>query len=604
MNPRRHDKLLSEIKDLKNLTKFLSIKDIVNFINSEHRKFLERDYPSRDCLSSPLRQSMYLLGISASQKEPSIPIELDFEIYHNIINKLNSIFDNYPLAYIDAIDKSSGIKNQNNLVSMSTFLHYFMSGMKIDTIQMKKWIRYYFGGFEDKIKCYFGLDHHEFPEIAQFIEDKTESNLIEIQKNFETIERERQRFLEALSSNFELAISEIKGNIKLQENVENFLIGINDLFVLKYSDIESKFGSNAAKIILDFFTTKRGDSLEITYLTDLNPVIFKPFITVDDENLLFVLNHSFYQSLIYNFEKFFKESPYYDSFRKARDNRLEKSVTEQFRRIFTNSILLESVFENDKSQFEHDLVIIDEKNLLIVESKAAPFREPLRDPEKAFQRIRDDFRKSSGIQKAYNQSMSLKKKLKSEGECNLYDKKGNFVTKLNYKDFNEIYCICITRDDFGSIATNLSSLLEKEDDESYPFVIDILSLETLFTGLLYLNMNKNDFLRYISQRKELHGKVFGSDELEFAGQFLNYGGLEHYSNLGDREIAMLTFSDSRVFDNIFYAMNLDIPYNHTVKKPDIFELIARDESKKQSNFSSKKKKLRKMKEKSKRKNRK
>jgi len=45
----------------------------------------------------------------------------------------------------------------------------------------------------------------------------------------------------------------------------------------------------------------------------------------------------------------------------------------------------------------------------VIESKATQQREPLRDPEKAYTRIKDDFKSNAGIQKAYEQAERLRR---------------------------------------------------------------------------------------------------------------------------------------------------------------------------------------------------
>ena len=47
----------------------------------------------------------------------------------------------------------------------------------------------------------------------------------------------------------------------------------------------------------------------------------------------------------------------------------------------------QNIFEEPNTQFEHDILIIFEKNIFIIEVKSGKKREPLRNPKKAFKRI-------------------------------------------------------------------------------------------------------------------------------------------------------------------------------------------------------------------------
>lgn len=71
--------------------------------------------------------------------------------------------------------------------------------------------------------------------------------------------------------------------------------------------------------------------------------------------------------------------------------------------------ILESACETPSGQLGHDLVILLGEVAFVVESKATQQREPLRDPEKAYTRIKDDFKSNAGIQKAYEQAERLRR---------------------------------------------------------------------------------------------------------------------------------------------------------------------------------------------------
>ena len=49
-----------------------------------------------------------------------------------------------------------------------------------------------------------------------------------------------------------------------------------------------------------------------------------------------------------------------------------------------------------------------------------------------------------------------------------------------------VACACVTRDDFGPLATNLTLLLKKEPRDSYPWAVNIMDLSTLAEAWEYL----------------------------------------------------------------------------------------------------------------------
>ncbi|QJT34350.1 hypothetical protein E4188_16445 [Aeromonas media] len=163
------------------------------------------------------------------------------------------------------------------------------------------------------------------------------------------------------------------------------------------------------------------------------------------------------------------------------------------------------------------------------------------------------FKSNAGIQKAYNQAHALEKNLIANGQVELYDRKGKKLTVLDYAKLKKIYCICVTRDDFGAMATDLSLLLEKDEDFAYPWAVNITDLEFMIDGLLHLDMNHEKFYQYLEQRRLIHGKVFGLDELEYAGAFLKYNGLDKF--IQQKPISYLLTYQNQIYLMIFISQN-------------------------------------------------
>jgi hypothetical protein len=185
------------------------------------------------------------------------------------------------------------------------------------------------------------------------------------------------------------------------------------------------------------------------------------------------------------------------------------------------------VFETPDLHYEHDLVILHKDLCLIVEAKASPPVEPFRDPEKAFVRLRNAFRADTGLQKAYEQAMRLWRRLKKGESVILYNEKGGVVAQLSPELTNRTFCVCVTRDNYGPLATDLALLLEKEDGEPYPWAINVLDLGALGEAWTYFGWGVHELQEYLKERIQLHGKVFSDDELVFAGYYIQHGSFEH-----------------------------------------------------------------------------
>ena len=108
----------------------------------------------------------------------------------------------------------------------------------------------------------------------------------------------------------------------------------------------------------------------------------------------------------------------------TRDRFLEAQADAAFRDLFGSEALFYSHVYEAPGQHEHDLIVSWRRYLFVIEAKASPPREPLRDPEKAYPRIRDHFRGKSGIQGAYDQWNRVRRKLLAGEDVQLFDAKG------------------------------------------------------------------------------------------------------------------------------------------------------------------------------------
>lgn len=556
MNKLLHKGLVAGIEKLRRITCTLSIESIVNFVATEQRRFNEGNLSGKH-LSAPFKQGMYLLGIASNQPEPVDATIIDKGKSDQIITILNSIFNKYALAYFPENDEYiEGMNSQwqrDRRIAMPAFLRHFTAGFNISTHKIKSWIKYYYQDFDKQIHHHFGISCQTMIDVGTFFEEQILKNYEGVKDTVDGIDSYRHKYIKMMEEDYNSALSDMRSNQKLLSLAEKFHTDTNEIHSIKASELVNRFGEEIKNSILKHFTTTRGCSDLIQYITDENPVTRRPILTVDGDRLYFVLNNSYYQSIINNLDTLLSIGSAANSFLKARDRKLEQKTAELFRRLLpSDAEFYESAFETDRAHFEHDLIIVHDDRLIIIEAKASPPREPLRDPSKAFIRIRDHFKSNAGIQKAYNQAHSLEKNLLTNKKVELYDKKGTRLAVLDSERFRKIYCVCVTRDDFGAMATDLSLLLEKDENFAYPWAVNITDLEFMIDGFFHLGLGYERFYKYLDQRQLLHGKVFGTDELEYAGAFLKYNGLDKFID-APADFIPLDISESDVFDEIYYA---------------------------------------------------
>lgn len=572
MNKSNFISLDKKIEELKSLTAKLDIYKVANSLFHELVMFGQMG--SRVKLNSPARQSLYLLGVMSSQSICNTE-ELSDEKLNKIYSLLNDIYGKYLSVYFpDKKDLEQGIDNswlKTRHASMPAFLGYFFESKKIATDELRKDLLKTYEQFEDIISAHFGLSHKDMIEITDRIGNILQNRIYYIYKILGDVDAKRLEFANS-------DVNEYHENLKaLQEScgplMSEFMRLSEELCIFKFNEIE---GVDPAKLekFKQHFVLKKGSANDIKYITDENSLETNPIITVDEENYAICSVNFMLLAVQNKIDQYFKESKFNDRFRKARDIKLEQDAKEVFSELLPeNSIVLESVFENNKSSNEHDLVIITDRTILIVEAKAAPRREPLRDPSRAFIRIKDDFKKKSGIQSGCDQALNLKTLIEKNEITTLYDKKGNVLHTISKQDFDEIYCICVTKDDFGLLATDLTILLEKPDGVKYPWVINIDDLRFLISCLKYIGKDWLYFIDYLSQRVNLMGKIIAADELEIAGAFLKYNGFENINK--DSPQLLLDISESTVFDEIHLAKLEGKPYTLKITEPDFVEIDRR-----------------------------
>ena len=147
--------------------------------------------------------------------------------------------------------------------------------------------------------------------------------------------------------------------------------------------------------------------------------------------------------------------------------------------------------------------------------------------KKAFVRLRGSFHSDTGIQKAYDQSLRLFNSLR-EGKLKLFDKCGKEVLCLPSSIAERAFCVCVTRDSYGPLATYLSFLLEKKEEEPYPWAINILDLGQIADLWQCYQWGSRQLKNYLSQRILLHKKAFSDDELDYVAAYTKNCGLHHF----------------------------------------------------------------------------
>ena len=168
---------------------------------------------------------------------------------------------------------------------------------------------------------------------------------------------------------------------------------------------------------------------------------------------------------------------------------------------------------------EQDILVMWKEFMFVIEAKAYTNREPFRNTEKAFTRIKDDFKSCIGY--AYKQCKRVEDKMKTGNPFDLTDDRGRVIRTINPADYdgNDFYII-VNQESFGQIQVDLSIFLELEEEDNYPWAVHYDDLEVFILTLIAKKKKPQIFVDFLIMREYLHGHVVCSDEGEICGDYI------------------------------------------------------------------------------------
>ena len=547
------------LTELRDLLADCSTRSVAGFCFSYHMKTSHADESERR-LTSPAKQIPFLLGVLLSGPEPTQPRDFSKTEWKRAKSILERLFSAYMLLYMPTEEQLGTLAPEwyrVREVSMLAFLHFFHNGLLASTQQIAERVKIYLVPFDYELSVALGISASQGLAICKWISDQIQEKLDELQE-FTRTEREHRISLidKAESEDWSLeALRSAAQNPCYAKIVGDLFSKMANQGIVLLSDLECAF-PGIADIFWQQFSVGRGEAPEIRYPTEES---ICPLVRISDTEALCPAINELYTALLLVGERALLQGPARKRFLRARDKALEGETLKAIRTLLSpDATIWSEVYETPDSHFEHDIIAVDGALCLLIEAKASPPIQPFRDPDKAFIRLRDAFRADTGIQKAYEQANRIVRKLKNGDFVPLYDANGNEVGRLLPDPSKLTIAVCVTRDNFGALATNLGLLLEKGGDDSYPWAVNIIDLVNLSEAWSYFNWGAADLRKYLEQRIVLHGKVFSDDELDFVGYFMRHGDFGCAIET-QADLVQLTPDYSSIFDDIYRHLHLGGP---------------------------------------------
>lgn len=577
------DRLEKKIDELKEFIAKFNTESVLGMIGNDLcLMYDEKDFFNDIKLSSPYKQYMYLAGLIISTDEEKY-IDLKQEDFNKAKKMLEDISNIYALTFFP---KQEEIENnmlnekwyETRKVSMPVFLDYFNTTVLNYEEQQEKRIRRWFKSYNDFFKKNYMFTVDELMEVYSYIVNYIRNLLKDAQDCRNAMFASREEWLENVKNGMPIKeASDLLDKASLANEYNKLINIIFNINKIPIKELTNRFGEEIITSFLNIFSVTR-EKKDFKYYTEENPFELAPLLRKEDE-YIFCPVYKQLLNAIFNFlYKELEKSSKRDKFYKKRDMEAEKEAEEILQNIFGDEgKYFSSVFETNDSHNEHDLFIVYKDILIIGEVKASKVKEPFRNPDRAYTRIKRDFKSDRGIQKAYNQGLNLKQLILSQEKTILYDKQGNEIIDINRADYKKIYIFCITAENYGILATQLSLLLEKPEDESYPWACNLYDLDTICNAFKFKGWDANKFLQYIDERAELHENLFTTDELEICGYYLNESNFNKIKSKIKNKNSMIHFTAdmANIFDDIYFKQKgLDIkPKEYSLTFNDMNDML-------------------------------
>lgn len=476
-------------------------------------------------LSSPMRQLYYLAGLNIStSKDKGEVFWYDRIKWNEIVILLNEIEAEYKKMMLDFNEELDVFNDWKRIreVAVPSFLAYFNQGPLNFEEQVLNWVIDLFSPFDEYFLSEFGLVTADFILFYENIDKLNQNNFQGYTFNNELLRDDWETYTTIESGMDESLPSFLKDSIPKDYIVMSKFMtdkGMKDRFLAAELVCE-KLSIEKVEKILSILSVKR-EERDFTYYSETNPG--NPLYS----NPIFDIENGMYQvfevkQVIHSINSLLENavtsvSARLDKYVKMKGALLENNIISLFKKFFGNDIkLFQSYYVDGKEQ---DVLIMWDNYAFIVEAKGYNLREPLRTPEKAFKRIKDDFKKCIGY--GYEQTSRIEKIFFDEKPLVITNDKNETVEIIDTKQIKECFSIIVNLDSFGLIQNDLSYLLELQNEEDiFPWVVKFDDLEIFILTLIAKGKSPKFFIDFLLFREELHGKIMCSDELEICGGFL------------------------------------------------------------------------------------
>ncbi|MDR6084326.1 hypothetical protein QE441_000120 [Chryseobacterium sp. SORGH_AS909] len=373
-------------------------------------------------LKSPLKQFAYLIDLYFSKNHLETEDAPDEKNWKKILELLDEIEMTYfgEIGFFEE-GHTDDFQLDKISVSLKSFFEYYANGQLSFEEQTIDRIQSNFSRFDDAIFQEYGFKTADLItfclSVNNILQEKADRSLY--------FKRHPEKWKELTSTFIARGIDDPMdwANQPELKDFIGFMMRPGYIFILTKEDLSStNLSDSIIDSLIDFFRYNESKAKNQTiYYADNRQYFETPLITLKDDEILFP-NGKFLLEAFYNRINLQLSETKKEKYTQFKNKMLEKKCFDIFKNFFKEDAKIFTSFYFDKSnKAEQDLAIFYKGTLLIVEIKDFKFRAPLRNPIKAFDKIRSDFK--GGIQKAYDQCKRLEEKIEEKKDFKIYDLK-------------------------------------------------------------------------------------------------------------------------------------------------------------------------------------
>ena len=473
-------------------------------------------------LASPMRQLYYLAGLMMTDEaDGTNEIQFSEEDWQHIVNLLIQIENEYSLMFMPDVPENVTEEWKKKVeVAMPTFLSYFNLGPLNYEEQLIEQIRGTFTSLDDVITSKVGVTTDDLLQFYDNMDSWCQYNFQSLSVGSQECPL-RENWKDY--TNLEIGCANeapdfVKAYNKEREPMLTLVADPGIKYRFKPVDLATnELSEDKVNTILSLFTTKRARS-EFLYYTGSNPLLTKPIVNLENGMYQVFEEKRVLHALLFMLEEICKKTEQSKArLTHSKGHYLENKIEDLFRRFFgNNAIIIRNYFLDG---CEQDILVLWKEFMFVIEAKAYTNREPFRNTEKAFTRIKDDFKSCIGY--AYKQCKRVEDKKRTGSSFDLTDDKGRVLRTINPADYdgNDFYII-VNQESFGQIQVDLSIFLELGEEDNYPWAVRYDDLEVFILTLIAKKKKPQFFVDFLIMREYLHGHVVCSDEGEICGGYI------------------------------------------------------------------------------------